>query len=548
MLRALLSSARSPGYRLLLGSALVLGAVVASCGEDAANDDDDDDDVAAGGGGTAPYCEPTTTFLPPTEPAERPALFITSEALRGSFARYCALHDVTGIPTRLATVEEICTGTCDDADARNDTAHGIKQFILQQPGVRYVVLGGDIEIVPSRRVRDSYENPFSSGYTFDEIFHTDYYYSDWSLWDTNGDGVYASDGTDYPDLLPEVPVARIPVSSPEEAERYLQKVIRYLTAFPAADVPKALALSNVATEFLGFDIDGAHYLEAEGRTLSLLPAGFTVRRLYATNTVEPSAEIITPQGQIAAIEQGTNLVVHSGHSAVPWLTVELDGSKQLTGQMVFGLQNATLPIFLSCGCEAGAFAAPYGPYAEDAAGEMLLNAPVGGAIAYLGNSVIGLGLAGGMQLIDELLRYVQSVEAPLLADAYQHAHQHLPQQDTFNVPIVGVPVPVVDQDSYEWTQKAVVLFGDPLIPVYKQPLAPAPAVALSAEPLCDGVRLTVSLGPEGPGLLRLHADGLLYEVPNASGVITVDIPGAPPFVAAGFTLPGHQPGYAELLF
>ena len=530
-----------------LAGTVALTLAATSCGEDTGGQH--------GGGGSSPTTTATTTtttsecvsspgYAVPIDPPAASVLFVTSEAMRPSFERFCTLHDVTGIPCRVVTVEQICPGGCDDADPRSDTAHAIKAYLQEQPAGGTVVLGGDIEIVPSRLVHDSYQNPFMPSYVYDESFYTDYYYSDLSEWDANGDGAYAEDGVDAPDYRPELAVARIVVSTPDEAEAYRQKVIRYLTAFPAADVPKAVLMSNVATQLVGLDVDGALYLESAGRTASLLPQGFAVRKLYATLQADPAAEICTPALQTEAIEQGTNLVVHSGHAGVDLLNVEYDGSKEFTGTMAHDLQNATLPIYLSCGCEAGSFAAPYGSYTSDAAGELLMNAPNGGAIAYLGNGVIGLGLAGGMQLIDELLRYAQATDAPLLADAYRIAHQQLPDSDSLS--FLGIPVPTINRDSYEWTQKAVVLFGDPLIPIYKAALEPGPALSLGSEPLCEGVRIDVTIEPSEPGLLRLEAAGAVYELAGAAGAVQVDLAGQPSSVAVGLLVPGHEPAYAEL--
>jgi len=353
----------------------------------------------------------------------------------------------------------------------------------------------------------------------------------------NGDGVYAEDGVDAPDYRPEIAVSRISVSTSAEADRYFDKVSSYLTAYEVARVPEMLLLSNVATQFAGIDIDGAWYFEAEGKTLSLLPANTNVRRLYSTGMA--GAETNTVAKQIEAIEQGYNIIVHSGHGGVHYLTAEFASSENMSGDDAHALQNTTYPIFLSSACEAGTFAE------DDAAGERLMDAPNGGAIAYLGNSAVGLGLAGGMQIIDEMLRFVQSTPYPILGDALQVAHANMPMHDTFRVPVGNVEVPVVDESSYEWTQKSATMFGDILIPVWNGPVeAPAVAGAVWNE-TCEGTAIDISFTPQVDGVAYVHAGTEYYEVPVTAGLAALHLQQAPDTVTVGFWEPGRLATLAE---
>lgn len=475
-------------------------------------------------------CEPGGMLTQPVAP-QPVAVFITSDELASSFDAFAHLHTLLGTPATVVTTQQICAGQCNDADPTRDTAQHIKQWLVGQPTIRYAILGGDIEHVPSRKVKDKYKNPFLLDYTFDEEFFSDYYYADFSEWDANGDGLYAQDGSDQPEYRPDIAVSRIPVSTSDEADRYLEKVRRYLTQYESSHASEVLLLSNVATEFLGIDVDGAWYFGAEGRTLDLLPEGSSVRRLYATGM--EGAETNTVARQIEAIEQGYNLVVHSGHGSVKSLTVEYSGSESMTGSMAQDLKNTTYPIFLSSACEAGKFSA------NDAAGEMLMNATSGGAIAYLGNSVIGLGLAGGMQMIDELLRYVQQTPYPVLGDALFMAHDNMPEKDTFITPVGGIALPVVDKDSYEWTQKSATMFGDILIPVWKGSIGTAPALEVIVTETCEGMRLEVVSTPPVDGLARVHAGVSYYEVMLKNGRGWLHVEGQSE-VEVGFVLPGQK--------
>ena len=89
-------------------------------------------------------------------PADPVALIVTTGELAPAFEKLAILHTTTGIHTEVVTVEDICGGACNDADPLNDTAKAIKDYLTAQPSLKYVVLGGDMEEVPSRQVMDSF--------------------------------------------------------------------------------------------------------------------------------------------------------------------------------------------------------------------------------------------------------------------------------------------------------------------------------------------------------------------------------------------------------
>ncbi len=497
-------------------------------------------------GGRERFGGPSTDACrPPRAPTARQpprALIVTNAELAPSFRRYADLHTVTGILTEVVTVEDICAAApCVRGDPLNDTAKAIKDYLRGRPGLRHVLLGGGVTVVPSRQVHDSFVNPFVPTATFTATFPTDYYYSDFSEWDTDENGVYAEKGVDAPVLLPSVTVARIPVQTAAEADAYLAKVVQHLTAFDSAAASRALVISNLAFRLAGAGIDAAVYLESSGRTLSLLAGGVEVSKLYATSTVDPNAGLYSPDHEELAFKAGQALVVHAGHASYDSLTQEIDGSEAFTGARALALTNATHPIFLSCGCRAGDITTPGN------AGEDLVLAPSGGAVAYLGNVPLGLGIAGGMQLIDELLRYVQAAPSPLLADAWRAAHLNLPEADLFTVPGLGVPVPVIDSSSYQWTQKAAVLLGDSLIPVWTAGRPPAPALRVTRGLVCNrGLALDLELERPVTGTLRFLADGNLHRfelLGEASATAVVE--GNPHRLVVGLESPDSLYGYWE---
>jgi hypothetical protein len=490
----------------------------------------------------------------PTVP-DYSAILITDAAYAEVFGRLAQLHTLTGVPTQVVTVQAICGASgngCQDGDPCNDTAKVIKDYLLRRSGsgLRHVVLGGDMTVVPSRRTTDFYAN-LLFGAVYQRTFYTDHYFAALSPWDGNGDCVYGDPAVDTPDYLPELAVTRIPVASAAELSDYIAKVERYLTDYDTTRIGTALFLSNVATQLsiaqatASVPIDSARYFETPGRTLSLVPGGFVVTRLYASLADRPEVSPISVAAEIAALAQGQNLVIHAGHGSAASLTVEYDGSNALSAATAYGLSNRQLPIMLSCACEAADFTGDV-----VAAGRSFVTAPDGGGIGYLGNSTLGLGIAGGMQLIDEVLKYAFAKPGALVGEAVMAAHVNLPRADSFvfsGLPVVGsLAVPVVDENAWRWTQKAATYLGDGLVPIYTNgELAPAPAFSVSVERL--GNFVTIAFQPAAPvhGTLTVMVASDLYQLALAGTgqPVTLTVVGSPADLTYGFSSPTTLASY-----
>jgi len=459
---------------------------------------------------TTTVAEPTSDFETKTE-----ALIVTRAEFSDVFRKFADFHTVTGIITKVVTIEDICeNAVCDDSDPLNDTQKAIKDYVMSVEGLRYLVLGGDIEVVPSRQVHDKFKIELIADYEDD--FYTDLYYADFSDWDLNGNGVYAED-EDVPGLIANVAVGRISVSTVEEAELYFSKLVKHYTAFNTAHMTKSLLLANIATELSGIKVNSGYYFETEGKTISQIPANYSIKKLYTKSTPFPggnTAQYLDNDSEKAAIEEGMNIIVHSGHGHPKYLTCEqANDDNDFSAQMAYELENETLPFFLSCACEAGQFAYKY----DDSAGEKLMNAPKGGAIVYLGNTTTGLGIAGGSQFIDEMMKNMFAFPYSPIGESYLYAHFNMPQSDTFNPPIqmVNINVPVVNKDSWTWTKKSIVMLGDPMTVFWRDP---AEHLTAEIEPEVEeneGAK-TVSLHftPDLEGVaLRIFAGDKLYDIP-----------------------------------
>ncbi len=108
-----------------------------------------------------------------------------------------------------------------------DDAEKLRNFIIdayQNHGTRWVVLGGDAEVIPFRECYG--QLPGSLGLTIYDL-PTDFYFAALDgNWDSNGNGMFG-EPDDNVDLFAEVNVGRISASYTDEAENQINKIINY---------------------------------------------------------------------------------------------------------------------------------------------------------------------------------------------------------------------------------------------------------------------------------------------------------------------------------
>ncbi len=234
-------------------------------------------------------------------------LIITPEAFVPSFQPLQNLCLVRGLRSEIATTEFISANMA-GADLQEKVRnHIIQQY--QQNGIEYVLLGGDVEHIPSRGF---YCFVQSSSVYEDYNIPSDLYYSALDgNWNTDGDMFWGEIGED--DLLPEVAVARFPSSNLQQLARLLNKTIRY------QDEPVTGELRNplMAGEELWQNplTYGEDYLELligyredNGYTTDGIPVDYEFNKMYDHIAYWGGYQLID------AINQGTSFIHHSGHA------------------------------------------------------------------------------------------------------------------------------------------------------------------------------------------------------------------------------------------
>jgi len=292
---------------------------------------------------------------------------ITNEDLATAFEQLCASKPMT---TKIITTSWIYTNY-----TGVDNQEKIRTFIKDYYGTygtRYVLLGGDVDIVPYRGVyaKVSEGGPNLRDY-IDSNIPCDLYYACLDgNWNADNDNIYGELDGDEVDLLPEIWVGRAPVSTLKEATNFVNKVIACENSQDDYFY-KELLIAYILYNEPPYFCDGKEIMEDIAR---ITPATYTVYKEYETEGGVSNSTIINH------INSGVGLIAHANHtnwdSAPPFnIGDDIDVKTLGNGSKTF--------IFNTIGCDAGDFSQP------DCIGEKMLLNPSGGAVAFIGNSRYG---------------------------------------------------------------------------------------------------------------------------------------------------------------
>lgn len=480
-------------------------------------------------------------------------------------SKLARVHTVTGVKTAVVSLDDL-RGLGYDAregmtDADNTaTANAVKEYIQDRYDAsngttRFFVLWGEAtgaEGVPTMRVYDSFE-----GYdrTYSDSFLSDFFFANFSRWDSNGNGVHNDNLHDAAiDHRADVGVSRIPFLDRSESYRYIEKAIHHLAYYDQDAVGTVLALSNRAD----YGFDSAWWLETY--TLDRLPYGFDVTKLYELNSV-PSwgAEDLTVAREEEGIEKGPGLIIHMGHGSTDELTCNDDGGYSFTGDRAHELENpGHYPIMISGACHAGSLES-----GRTSPGAKLVSAPFGGAVAYIGNSTYGASLKGGCQLIDAVIEELDAWHSGrmfgytrelLLTEAYQLALNSFTDED-------GVLVDETvwaNRSAEEWTAKGGVLLGDGLLPVHTWTHYDAPEIGIARTRYRKAsgggyiARFAFTISPDyDDGAITLYSasTGRYYPVSTyGHGTTELLLNESPDRIAVGYTSCSCLNAYKEVIY
>lgn len=292
-------------------------------------------------------------------------LVITHEDFMQALTPLKNHKDATGIKTYIESWQSL-TKKFGGIDLPERIKKGIADYKTKHY-VRWVMLVGDSDRFPVRYL--SRDVPLAQGYQASDLYYAGLYKSNSSFdnWDGNGNDIYAQmlvtskeNNIDEVNWHPDVAVARVPASTVQEVNNYVQKVIRYeMGAFNAPWFKKALFATGC--DDCGDALGVSDYIAANFMN------NFSIIKHYHTKTWQPYYPMQKPKQATQAfidhmmderalpmtnyINQGVGFINYYGHGSID------DFSWVYDSRHLNGLTNIDkLPVIFSRACETGKFA------------------------------------------------------------------------------------------------------------------------------------------------------------------------------------------------
>ncbi|MCX6650448.1 MAG: PKD domain-containing protein [Methanomassiliicoccales archaeon] len=241
-------------------------------------------------------------------------LIITDEALTAPFLslaewkgerneRGSSSQDITSVVVTLQFIlaQSAFWGTPSSHDGTgNDTQTIVRNFIIaahQEWGVSYVLIGGDEEVIPSRKVWVSYS-------TYSDELPADIYFTCLDGdWDSDLDGVYGESYVDGTDMLAEVYVGRAPVSNVQEAWNFVNNTIEYEKGYVSQYSVDLLFVGEYLDDYPTYGDD----YKDEVYDNILADKGLSLTTLYAKD------DTFSASAFISAMNTSPHIINHMGH-------------------------------------------------------------------------------------------------------------------------------------------------------------------------------------------------------------------------------------------
>jgi hypothetical protein len=375
-----------------------------------------------------------STSLLPNE--EHEYVLITGDALAGNFQPLCDWKFKKGLSAKIVTTSWIYSNY-----SGTDAPEKIRNFIRdahQNWGTLWVLLGGDVNVVPQRY---AYAMDCQYGSPSDNFIPCDLYYS--SLdgnWNANGNDTVGQIA-DSVDMYPDVFVGRASVGDSGQANAFVHKILTYEKTPPLDYETKALFLAMVlwSSPYTNTGVE-KDYIDS-----MYLPSRFDpVTKLYQASGNETRATVIP------AMNAGPSIVNHDGHASTTLMGI---GGDYLTNADMDALTNGPhYSILYSIGCWPAAFD-------NDCIAEHFIKNPNGGGVAFIGNSRYGWGSPGN-PLYGYSGRFDQQFFKKLFQDNIYHIGSTLAAAKAFFIPLAQ------QENVYRWCEYEINLLGDPEMPVW----------------------------------------------------------------------------------
>jgi hypothetical protein len=446
-------------------------------------------------------------FRPSIDGSPVEMVIITSEELASHLQPLADWKTERGIPAVVRTTEWIRANYPNGVDLGST----IRRFIgdaVTRWGTQYVLLAGDVDIIPVRYGKTLY-------FGGEDIPADMYYQCLDGTWNSDGDsyfgeGYQSSTVTgDGCDLFPDVWLGRAAVSDTVNADTFVQKTLTYERNPAAGYLTKGMIMAEVLfpqhfSEGDSIVYDGATIAE---QALARFPAGFTKSRYYENYLPYAGVGALPEEKSavVAAVNSGYGVIQHIGHGYVNTMAVGIGGQTLGNGDAASFGNGPRYSLLYSINCTSAALD-------FNCIGEEWLENPNGGAVANVGSTRFDFP-GTGTDYQNEFYRVLFQAPVPSLGEAF-----------------AGSKLPFISESTYDseqrWTQFSQILLGDPSLRVWRY----EPATAAVSHPGSitlgsSSFSLTVTRdgSPVDSAIVCLHKPGDDYEVgrTDALGQVTL---------------------------
>lgn len=358
-------------------------------------------------------------------------LVITKAPLDTVFQRLLDWKRQTGLRVKLVLADSIYAGY-----GGRDQQEKIRNYLTEKLiswNLRYVLLGGDTDIIPARVAFAFSTAAMGFGGNNDSLRADIYYAALDGDWDANGNSRFG-ETADSVDLYPDLLVGRVPANTVAKAQAFVNKVIAYEKNPELSYLNKA----SFWAEMLDAETDAGNNknMIADNELTGYFQP---VEKLYESSGNESRASVT------ATINAGVHLMNHDGHASYNGMGV---GADVLILSDFDGLTNGPQTgILYSLGCWAAAID-------FDCMAERFVNNPAGGGVAFVGNSRFGWYMSGfsgygSSDLMDQrFFHYLIAEDAPDLGSAVV-----LSKLDFTSL--------ASQENDFRWLTYCINLLGDP---------------------------------------------------------------------------------------
>jgi hypothetical protein len=349
-----------------------------------------------------------------------------------------------GVPTQIVTTSWIYSNYT--GPVHNDSQEKIRECIKdywQHKGLVFALLAGDVAKVPYRA---AYACSGNNG----EDLPCDLYFADLDgTWNADGDGNYGEYPADGIDMFSDVYTARAPVQSGSEAAVFVGKVLQYEAEPSQSPLPTDYQLKMMFLASRTDDYTDTRFLKEQIDWQSVPYRFDPIDKKYQ------SWGNLSATLAIAALNEGRNIVNHSGHGNDSVLQT---GDDYMDSGQMYGLTNRPrlTGAFYSLSCYSGNFPT------HDCVGEEFALAPNGGGF-YVGNGhygwyYVGQPASGLSSRFDRY--YFRALFDQSSGNFYNAAQVHCEHKD------YGVGI-AKGNETERYCLYELNLFGDAEMPIWK---------------------------------------------------------------------------------